>query len=33
LLDLAGKDLNLSNQVVDSLERAVAKRTRVRDVA
>jgi len=33
LLDLAGKDLNLSNQVVDSLERAVAKRTRLRDVA
>ncbi len=33
LLDLAGKDLNLSNQVVDSLERAVTKRTRVRDVA
>jgi len=33
LLDLAGKDLNLSNQVVDSLERAVVKRTRVRDVA
>jgi len=33
LLDLAGKDLNLSHQVVDSLERAVAKRTRLRDVA
>jgi len=33
LLDLAGKNLSLSNQVVDSLERAVAKRTRVRDVA
>ena len=33
LLDLAGKDLNLSNQVVDSLERAVAKRTRLRNVA
>ncbi|OYU76343.1 MAG: hypothetical protein CFE32_10675, partial [Alphaproteobacteria bacterium PA3] len=33
LLDLAGKDLNLSNQVVDSLERAVSKRTRLRDVA
>jgi CheY-like chemotaxis protein len=33
LLDLAGKDLNLSNQVVDSLERAVAKRTRLRAVA
>lgn len=33
LLDLAGKDLNLSNQVVDSLERAVTKRTRLRSVA
>jgi len=33
LLDLAGKDLNLSNQVVDSLERAVTKRTRLRNVA
>jgi hypothetical protein len=33
LLDLAGKDLNLSNQVVDSLERAVVTRTRGRDVA
>lgn len=33
LLDLAGRDLNLSNQVVDSLERAVTKRTRLRNVA
>ncbi|MFN8734740.1 MAG: response regulator [Hyphomonadaceae bacterium] len=33
LLDLAGRDLNLSNQVVDSLERAVTKRTRMRNVA
>jgi CheY-like chemotaxis protein len=33
LLDLAGKDLNLSNQVVDSLERAVAKRSRLPNVA
>lgn len=33
LLDLAGRDLNLSNQVVDSLEHAVAKRTKTRELA